>query len=83
MCDFAGVRDDEGKSPLDRAMENVYDTDGCAEVAHYLMSHGCDSDEKTRIKLLCGACRRGKLDVVKELVKQHNLDPKSESLDYV
>ena len=80
---FAGVRDDKGKSPLDRAVENVYYTEGCPEVAHYLMSHGFDSDEKTLTKLLCGACRCGKLAIVKELVEEHKLDPKSEPLDII
>ena len=59
-------------------MENAYNK-GCPEVAHYLMRHGCDGDKKTRIKLLCGACRRGKLDIVKDLVEQQTLDPRSES----
>ena len=80
---FAGVRDDKGKSPLDRAMENVYYTEGCPEVAHYLMSHGFDSDEETLAKLLCGACWWGKLAMVKELVEEHKLDPKSEPLDII
>ena len=78
MHNFAGVRDDERKSPLDRTMEGVYYDEGCPEVAHYLMSCGCCSDEKTLTELLCGACRRGKLSIVKELVEQHNLDPNSE-----
>ena len=78
LCNFADVRDEEGKSPLDITMENMY-IEGCPEVAHYLMSHGSsDSDEKTLTKLLSGACRRGKLDIVKELVEQQKLDPKSE-----
>ena len=62
-------------------MANVYDTKGCPEVAHYLMSWSGDSSEETRIKLLCGACRRGKLDIVKDLIEQHNLDPNSEALN--
>ena len=72
------MRDDEGKSPLDRAMEDVYYTEGCAEVAHYLLTHGCDSDEEMLKELLCGACRGGKLSLVKELVEKYKLDPNSE-----
>ena len=72
------MRDDNGKSPLDRAMERVYYTEGCPEVAHYLMSHGFVGDIETLAKLLCGACRWGKLAIVKDLVEQHKLDPKSE-----
>ena len=74
------MRDDKGKSPLDRAMEDMYFTEGCSEVAHYLMSHGFDSDKETLTKLLCGACRWRKLAMIKELVEQHKLDPKSEPL---
>ena len=59
-------------------MKDVYDTEGCPEVAHYLMSCGCDSDEKTLAELLCGACKRGKLSIVKDLVEQHKIDPNSE-----
>ena len=80
---FAGVRDDNGKSPLDLAMERVYYSEGFLEVAHYLMSHGFDSDKETLAKLLCGACLWGKLAIVKDLVEQHKLDPKSESLDII
>ena len=58
-------------------MENVY-AEGCPEVAHYLMSHGWNSDEKILTELLCGACRRGNLRIVKELVEQYQLNPNSE-----
>ena len=77
MYNFAGVRDDKGKSPLDRAMESAYLYG--YELAFYLLSHGCDSNEKTQRALLFEACRRGKLNIVKVLVEQHRVDPKSES----
>ena len=77
------MRDDKGKSPLDRAMEDMYFTEGCPEVAHYLMSHGFDSDEETLAKLLCAASQWGKLTIVKDLVEQHKLDPKSEPIDII
>ncbi len=70
------MRDYEGQSPLDRALEHLYN-DNCVDVALYLMSRGCGCDED-KAKLLCGVCRSGKLDVVKELVEQHQVDPKSE-----
>ncbi|XP_064397861.1 uncharacterized protein LOC135344563 isoform X2 [Halichondria panicea] len=69
------VRDYEGQSPLDRALEHLYN-DNCVDVALYLMSRGCGCDED-KAKLLCGVCRSGKLDVVKELVEQHQVDPKN------
>ena len=71
------MRDDEGQSPLDKAVVGVYED--CVDVALYLMSRGCGGDED-KAKLLCRACRSGKLGVVKELVEQHKVDPKSESV---
>ena len=74
------VRDDEGQSLLDLAFEELYeydDDDHCIDVALYLINHGCGDDEE-KDKLLCGACCRGKLDVVKELVEKHDRDPKGE-----
>ncbi len=47
------------------------------DVALYLMSCGCGSNED-KAKLLCRACRNGKLGVVKELVEQYKVEPKSE-----
>ena len=76
------MRDDKGQSQLDIALENLggLHGDGCVDVALYLMSHGC-GDEEDKAKLLCRACYRGKLGVVKELVEQHKVDPKSECDD--
>ncbi len=72
------MRDDEGQSPLDKALGGcMYDDEGCVDVALYLMSRGCGGD-KDKAKLLCAACFHGKLGVVKELVEQHKVDPKSE-----
>ncbi len=73
------MRDDEGQSPLDKALDSLYD-DGCVDVALYLMSRGCGFDED-QAKLLCEACLYGKLGAVKELVEQHKVDPKSECDD--
>ncbi len=78
------MRDDEGQSPLDRALENLDDYDeGCVDVALYLMSRGCACGDEERAKLLCGACQWVKLDVVKELVEQHKVDPRSECAVYL
>ena len=74
------MRDDEGQSPLDKALDSLYD-DGCVDVALYLMSRGCACGDEDKAKLLCGACYYGKLGVVKELVEQHKVDPKSECDD--
>ncbi len=72
------MRDDKGQSPLDIALEKWYEVgEGCVDVALYLMSRGCGSDED-KAKLLCAACHYGNLGVVKGLVELHTVDPKSE-----
>ena len=75
------VRDDEGMSPLDTAINklNVYDAECYFEVAHYLMGCGCDSNEERLSKLLFEVCQRGKLDIVKTLIEKYMLDAKGES----
>ena len=59
------IRDDEGQSPLDLALDDV---------ALYLINHGY-GDDKDKTKLLCRACERNRLDIVKDLVEEHKLDP--------
>ena len=76
----AGVQDDEGQSLLDIPLENIYDhfiADDSLNTALYLVTHGYGGDED-KIKVLLAACYRGKLDVVKELVEQHKVDPNGE-----
>ena len=70
------VRDDEGQTPLEVALNYLYHDEGCVDVALYLINLGCGGDEHKR-KLLCGACWRGKLDVIKELVKRYRIKPNS------
>ena len=69
------MRDDEGQSPLDIAMDSGLP--GREDVALYLMSRGCGSDED-KAKFLCAACDHGNLGVVQKLVELHKVDPKSE-----
>ena len=74
------VRDDEGQSPLDKALRGLYpdnygDNYECVDVALYLMSRGCACGDENKAKLLLAACLHGNLDVVKELVEQHKVDP--------
>ena len=73
----ADVKDGHGRSPLDIALEYLYDDDDCIDVALYLINHGCGDDEGKN-KLLCRSCRWGRLDVVKELVEEHSCYPTSE-----
>ena len=62
---------------LDQALEIIYDVYGCIDVVLYLINRGCGEDED-KDKLLCGACRWARLDVVKELVEEHHRNPKGE-----
>ena len=71
------VRDDKGQSPLDLALENVLYNFHSIDIRLCLINHGCGDDED-KDKLLCGACCSGRLDVVKELVEQHDRDPNGE-----
>ena len=76
----AGVRDDNGRSPLDLVLdERSVNND---HVGFYLIvHHGC-GDEQDKAKLLCKARKWGNLTyAVKELVEQHNVDPNGEYYD--
>ena len=75
-----GVRDDPGRSLVDTTLTNMYENDdpyGGLDIALFLIHH-CVGDEQDKARLLCEACKWGKLDVVKELVEQHNVDPNGE-----
>ena len=72
----AGVRDDTGQSPLDVVLDKESEDNG--DVGFYLIKHHGDGDEQDKDKLLCRACKWGNLDVVKELVEQHKVDPNGE-----
>ena len=72
------VRDKNGYSPLDLALHYQNDNEGNYDTAAFMiMNHGCGSDNDKAL-LLCGACRWGKLDMVKELIEKHNLNPNGE-----
>ena len=77
----AGVRDDNGESPLDVALDEGSVDNG--DVGLYLIKHHGCGDEQDKAKLLCKACKWGNLDVVKELVEQHNVDPNGECMLHV
>ena len=72
----AGVRDDNGRSPLDVVLDEESKDNG--DVGLYLMKHHGCGDEQDKAKLLCKECQGGNLDVVKQLVEQHNVDPNGE-----
>ena len=82
ICVTVDVRDNEGRSPLDILLEGIDDSNNIKrhfgfDIAHYLLSCGYGDDED-RVKWLYKACRWGKLEVVKELVERHNVDPNGE-----
>ena len=74
-----GARNNEGESPLDHALK--CENEGCIEVSLFLLSPGYGNDQE-KIKLLCGACFLGELDLVKDLVEQQKVDPSECSLYY-
>ncbi len=79
------MKDDQGQSPLDIVLDELDDlgddSDNYVDVALYLMSHGCACADEAKAMLLCVACLYGMLGVVKELVEQFKVDPKSECDD--
>ena len=72
----AGVRDDSRRSALDVALDEGSKDSG--RVGLYLIKHHGCGDEQDKAKVLCKACKRGNLYVVKELVEQHNFGPNGE-----
>ena len=68
---ITGVRDN-GKSPLDKALDRSYSKN--CDVALYLINNGF-GNKQDKAKLLCKGCSSGNLDVVRELIEQHKVDP--------
>ena len=78
-----GVRDGQGRSLVDTTLANMYDyddPDDGLDIALFLINHGVD-DEQDKANVLCKACDWGNLDVVKELIEQHNVDLNGEYYD--
>ena len=69
------MRYDEGQSPLDIALDCEDENGPHFDISVYLIAHGY-GDDKERANVLAKACLWGRLDVVKELVEQHKIDPK-------
>ena len=74
-----GVRNGKGQTPLDKALDiNTLGETGSKdfpEVALYLIDCGCPEGSKDKLKILRGACRWGKLDMLKKLIEQLKVDP--------
>ena len=78
-----GVRDGQGRSLVDMTHTHMYEYDDpyCGlDIALFLINHGV-GDEQDKAKVLCKACDRRNLDVVKELIEQYNVDPNGEYYD--
>ena len=71
------VKYESGKSPLDITLANIYEKKAFFDITDYLVKHGCHSDD-VQLKLLCGACMWGNLEIVKELVGQLKVNPNGE-----
>ena len=69
---YIEARDNEGKSPLERAFKNYGWTN--FDVCLYLTTLGC-CNQQDRANLLCEACGRGEFSVVKELIESHEVSP--------
>ncbi len=73
--------DVEGKSPLDYALDGHNDNydEVSVYIALYLVNHGC-GDDKDKDRLLFAACCQGELNVVKELITKHKVEPNGERI---
>ena len=61
---------------MDLAQDERSRDDG--RVGFYLMKRRGCGDKQDQAKVLCKACQGGNIDVVKELVEQHNVNPNGE-----
>ena len=80
LVSLIAVKGEEEQSPLDLALKcaSTFYRSGGVDVACYLiMNCGCGG-EVEKIKLLCGACYYGKLNLVKKLALHHKLHPNCE-----
>ena len=73
----ADIRDSNGRSSLDLALNSFGPRDDLLDLPLYLINSGYGDMEK-KAELLFRGCYYGKLDVVKEMVEQHNVDPKGD-----
>ena len=74
------VKNGEDQTPLDKALHynTLFQTgsEDFPDVALYLINCGCPEGSKDRLKILRGACRWGKLAMIKELIEQLKVVPK-------
>ena len=64
------ITDSDGCSPLGWAFSK-----DITDVEQYLREHGCTVVDGDKDRLIGRACEAGRLDVMKELIEDHNCDP--------
>ena len=73
------VKDDKQQLPLEIALQYMSEKKSCVDTAHYLVNCGCGSNED-KSKLMFGACQWGLLELVKDLARNHNINPQGSSM---
>ena len=73
---LTGVKDGDEDSPLDEVVEMGY-----SDRMFHLVNHGC-GNSKFKDAAIIKACKYGRLEIVKELVEQHKVNPKGNH-DYI
>ena len=73
------LKDNEGETPLNKVLGYTYLDlrEDLVDLSLSLVTRGCGS-EKDKGNLLCVACYMSKLDVIKELVELHKVEPSGE-----
>ena len=72
------LKDNEGETPLDKVMAKYpFEDESLINLAYSLVKRGCGC-EKDKGNLLCAGCYWYELDMVKDLVEQHKVDPRGE-----
>ena len=74
---LTGVKDGDEDSPLDEVVE-MDDSDRM----FHLAIHGCGNN-KFKYTAIIKACKYGWLKLMKELIEQHNINPKGNHGDYI
>ena len=71
------MKEGSEKSPLDISLASIYENKNFFDITNYLVKHGCHRDD-VEVELLCGACRWGNFEMVKELAEQLQAEPNGE-----
>ena len=75
---MVGLSNEKQQPLLDTTLERIKDEHYCIDVVIYLMNCGCTCSYTDMINLLFGVCAHGKLNVVKDLVEHHKVNPQGQ-----